>query len=50
MIMLSPQIEKTQRVLRKITQQSQSSLILENQLAIMEKLKELYNMLDALKK
>ena len=48
--MLSSQIEKTKRVLNKIIHPNQNTLILENQIVIMEKLKEIYNILDTQKK
>jgi len=49
MIILSPQIEKTKRVLDKITQSNQDTLVLENQLIIMEKLKEIHSILELIK-
>ena len=49
MVKLSLNIEKTKRVLDKITQPNQNTLVLENQLVIMEKLRELHNMLESLK-
>ena len=49
MTKLSPNIEKTKRVLDKITQPNQSTLVLENQLVIMEKMIEINNMLESIK-
>jgi len=49
MIMLSNQIEKVKRVLNRITQPTNESLILENQQLIMEKLIEIHSIIESLK-
>jgi len=47
--MLSHQIEKVKRVLNRITQPTNESLILENQQLIMKKLIELHSMIETIK-
>ena len=47
--MLSHQIEKVKRVLNRITQPTNESLILENQQLIMEKLIEIHSIIESLK-
>ena len=47
--MLSNQIEKVKRVLNRITQPTNESLILENQQLIMEKLIEIHSIIESLK-
>jgi len=49
MILLSHQIEKIKMVLSRITNPTYETLILENQVIIMEKMIEMHSMLESLK-